>query len=157
LTVWSPKNSKKIAKNYKFHPQSWPVFIKGIPLPQSEKHQLFTNAQAVWRKDVECAFGVLKSRFNIIAVPGRSYSQRTLGLIMRACVILHNMIIDDERDADLDETYETVDSTVGPSIYYNATPSLAARIQMDNEMTDTSMYTQLLNDLVEHVWGHNNH
>jgi hypothetical protein len=28
---------------------------------------------------------------------------------------------------------------------------------MDNEMTDTSMYTQLLNDLVEHVWGHNNH
>eukprot|EP00267_Zea_mays_P022088 XP_008646526.1 uncharacterized protein LOC103628014 [Zea mays] len=100
---------------------------------------------------VECAFGVLKSRFNIIAVPGRSYSQRTLGLIMRACVILHNMIIDDERDADLDETYETVDSTVGPSIYYNATPSLAARIQMDNEMTDTSMYTQLLNDLVEHV------
>ena len=30
-------------------------------------------------------------------------------------------------------------------------------IQMDNEMTDTSMYTQLLNDLVEYVWGHNNH
>ena len=78
-------------------------------------------------------------------------------MIMSACVILHNMIIDDERDADLDETYETVDSTVGPSIYCNATPSLAARIQMDNEMTDTSMYTQLLNDLVEHVWGHNNH
>jgi hypothetical protein len=76
---------------------------------------------------------------------------------MRACVILHNMIIDDERDADLDETYETVDYTVGPSIYYSATPSLAARIQMDNEMTDTSMYTQLLNDLVEHVWRHNNH
>jgi hypothetical protein len=67
------------------------------------------------------------------------------------------MIIDDERDADLDETYETTDSTVGPLIYYNATPSLAARIQMDNEMTDTSMYTQLLNNLVEHVWGHNNH
>jgi hypothetical protein len=22
LTVWSPKNSKKIAKNHKFHPQS---------------------------------------------------------------------------------------------------------------------------------------
>jgi hypothetical protein len=24
---------------------------------------------------------------------------------MRACVILHNMIIDDERDVDLDETH----------------------------------------------------
>jgi hypothetical protein len=54
-------------------------------------------------------------------------------------------------------SYETIDSTVGPSIYYNATLSLATRIQMDNEMTDTSMYTQLLNDLVERVWGHNNH
>jgi hypothetical protein len=133
------------------------VFIKGIPLPQSEKHQLFINAQATWRKDVDCAFGVLKSRFNIIAVPGRSYSQRTLGLIMRACFILHNMTINDECDADLDGTYETIDSTVGLAIYYNTPPSLAARIQMDTEMIDTSMYTQLNHDLVEHVWGHNNH
>ncbi|KAK1651568.1 hypothetical protein QYE76_069373 [Lolium multiflorum] len=54
-------------------------------------------AQSAWRKDVECAFGVLKARFNILAVLGRTYSRRTLGLIMRACVILHNMIIDDER------------------------------------------------------------
>jgi hypothetical protein len=41
---------------------------------------------------------------------------------------------------ELDDTYETIDSTVGPSIYYNATPSLAARIQMDNETIDTWMY-----------------
>jgi hypothetical protein len=47
---------------------------------------------------------------------------------MCACVILHKMIIDDERDTDLDETYETVDSTVGPLVYYNATASLASRI-----------------------------
>jgi hypothetical protein len=32
-----------------------------------------------------------------------------------------------------------------------------ARIQMDIEMTDTSMYTQFQHDLVEHVWGRNNH
>jgi hypothetical protein len=48
---------------------SWPVFMKGITLPQCEKHQVFTNAQAAWRKDVECSFGLLKSRFNIIAIP----------------------------------------------------------------------------------------
>jgi hypothetical protein len=51
------------------------------------------------------------------------------------------------------------DSTVGLLIYYKATPNLAvaARIQMDIEMTDTSMYTQFQHDLVEHVWGRNNH
>nr|XP_051222271.1 uncharacterized protein LOC127340573 [Lolium perenne] len=132
---------------------SWAVFMKGVTLPQSEKHRLFTAAQSAWRKDVECAFGVLKARFNILAVPGRSYSRRTLGLIMRACVILHNMIIDDERDTNLENIYETVDSNVGPVIHNNAPPSLAARVQMDNEMRDSPMYTQLQHDLIEHVWA----
>lgn len=56
---------------------------------------------------------------NIIAVPGHSYSAHTLEL---SCVhvILHNMIINDECDACLDETYEIDDSIVGPMIYYNA-------------------------------------
>ncbi|XP_051197093.1 uncharacterized protein [Lolium perenne] len=132
---------------------SWPVFMKSVTLPQSEKHRLFTTDQSAWRKDVECAFGVLKARFNILAVLGRSYSRRTLGLIMRACVILHNMIIDDERDTNLKNIYETVDSNVGPVIHNNASPSLAARIQMDNEMRDSPMYTQLQHDLIEHVWA----
>lgn len=132
---------------------SWPVFMKGVTLPQSEKHRVFTAAQSAWRKDVECAFGVLKARFNILAVPGRSYSRRTLGLIMRACVILHNMIIDDERGTNLDNIYETVASNVGPAIHHHAPPSLAARIQMDTEMRESPMYTQLQHDLIEHVWA----
>ncbi|XP_051229233.1 uncharacterized protein [Lolium perenne] len=132
---------------------SWPVFMKGVTLPQNEKQRVFTAAQSAHRKDVECAFGVLKSRFNILAVPGRSYSRRTLGLIMRACVILHNMIIDDERGQNLDNIYETVDSNVGPAIHHHAPPSLAARIQMDTEMRDSPMYTQLQHDLMEHVWA----
>ncbi|XP_051190328.1 uncharacterized protein [Lolium perenne] len=134
---------------------SWPVFMKGVNLPQSEKQRMFTAAQSAWRKDVECAFGVLKARFNILAVPGRSYSRRTLGLIMRACVILHNMIIDDERGTNLEHTYETVESNVGPAIHHHAPPSLAARIQMDNDMRDSPVYTQLQQDLIEHVWAHN--
>ena len=72
---------------------------------------------------------------------------------MRACVILHNMIIDDERGTNLENIYETVDSNVGPAIHNHAPPSLAARIQMDNEMRDSPMYTQLQHDLIEHVWA----
>jgi hypothetical protein len=53
------------------------------------------------RKNVECAFGLLKKRFNILVIPSRSYSQRTLDLIMCAYIILHYMIIDDERDQRL--------------------------------------------------------
>ncbi|KAK1604089.1 hypothetical protein QYE76_027762 [Lolium multiflorum] len=132
---------------------SWPVFMKCVTLPQSEKHRVLTAAQSAWRKDVEFSFGVLKARFNILAVPGRSYSRRTLGLIMRACIILHNMIIDDERGTNLDNIYETVASNVGPAIHHHAPPSLAARIQMDTEMRESPMYTQFQHDLIEHFPG----
>ena len=136
---------------------SWPVFMKGVPLLQLEKHRFFSEQQASVRKDVECAFGILKKRFNILAIPGRSYSQRTLGLIMRACIILHNMIIDDERGGSFDENYETVTSFVGPAIHYNAPPSLAIRLQREAAMTSGQVYSQLQRDLIEHVWNKNHH
>jgi hypothetical protein len=65
------------------------------------------------------------------------------------------MIIDDERGQNLDNIYETVASNVGPAIHQHAPPSLAARIQMDTEMRESPMYTQLQHDLMEHVWAHN--
>lgn len=119
------------------------MFLKGVPVPQQEKHRFFSEQQASWRKDVECAFSLLKKRFNILAIPDRSYSQRTLGLIMRTCIILHNMIIDDERGGSFDENYETVTSSVGPSINYNAPPSLAARLQREAEMISGAVFSQL--------------
>jgi hypothetical protein len=99
---------------------SWPVFMKGVPVPQQEKYRFFSAKQSTWRTDVECTFDLLKKRFNILAIPSRSYSQCTLGLIMYAYIILHNMIIDDERDDGYDENYHTVSSVVAPPINYEA-------------------------------------
>lgn len=132
---------------------SWPVFMKGVPVPQTQKHRFFSERQASVRKDVECAFGLLKKRFNILAIPGRSYSQRTLGLIMRACIILHNMIIDDERGGSFDENYETVTSAVSPAIHHDVPLNLAVRLQREAEMTSAPMFSQLQLDLIEHVWN----
>jgi hypothetical protein len=75
---------------------SCPVFMKGVPLSQQEKHRFFSVKQSMLRNDVECIFGLLKKKFNILVIPDRSYSQCTLGLIMHAYIILHNMIIDDK-------------------------------------------------------------
>ena len=50
------------------------------------------------RKDVERAFGVLQSRFAIIVGPSRFWRKEVLHDIMTTCIILHNMIIEDERD-----------------------------------------------------------
>jgi ATP-dependent phosphoenolpyruvate carboxykinase len=67
---------------------------------------------------MECAFDLLKKRFNILAIPDRSYSQRILNLIMCACIILHNMILDDERDIGYDDNYHTVNSVVAAPVTY---------------------------------------
>jgi hypothetical protein len=73
---------------------------------------------------MECAFDLLKKRFNILSITGRSYSQHIIDLIMRACIILHNMIIDDERDGGYDDNYHTVTFVVAPLVTYETPASL---------------------------------
>jgi hypothetical protein len=103
------------------------------------------------KKDVECAFGLLKKWFNILAIPGRSYSQRTLDLIIRACIILHNMIIDDERDGDYDENYHIVTSIVAPPVTYEAPTSLTIILQRESYLTSELIFSTLQSKLIKHV------
>jgi hypothetical protein len=100
---------------------------------------------------MECAFGLLKKRFNILVIPGWSYSQRTLNLIMRACIILHNMTIDDERDSDYDDNYHTITSVIAPSVTYEAPASLTTILQRGAHLTSGLMFLNLQFDLIEHV------
>jgi hypothetical protein len=107
---------------------SWPMFIKGVTVPQQAKQRFFSMKQVSVMKDVECAFSILKKRFNILAIPDRSYSQRTLGLIMHAYIILHNIIINNERDGDYGDNYHIVASVVARPVNYEAPASLSSII-----------------------------
>jgi hypothetical protein len=102
---------------------------------------------------VKCVFGLQKKRFNILAIPSWSYSQCTLGLIIRACIILYNMIIDDERDNDYDDNYHTVTSIVAPAVNYEAPASLTIILQREAHLTFGLMFLNLQSDLIEHVWN----
>lgn len=48
------------------------------------------------RKDVERTFGVLRSKFRILKLPSRIWFGKDMLYVMKACVIIHNMIIEDE-------------------------------------------------------------
>ena len=61
---------------------------------------------------------MLQARFAIIRGPARLWRTKALDYIMKACIILHNMIIEDERDAngaenlDYEQVPENIPTTV---------------------------------------------
>jgi hypothetical protein len=65
------------------------------------------------REDAECpsqgverAFGVLQARWEIVRNPVRAWGLETIGDIMMACVILHNMVVQDEQHGDFESVYD---------------------------------------------------
>src|SRR4051794_9520565 len=79
--------------------------LKPMKAPQGKKNLDFHNAQAAARKDVERAFGILQAQFAIVRGPSRFWDQKILWYIMNPCVIMHNMIIENERGQDLDYSH----------------------------------------------------
>jgi hypothetical protein len=130
----------------------WATFVKTIQEPQGNKNKYFATAQESCRKDVERAFGVLQSRFAIVRGPARFWDEETLGQIMRACVIMHNMIVEDERGQEDDLNFDGMGEKVNPS--HNKTPELEEFIKNYKNIKDNEVHKQLQDDLVEHLWQH---
>jgi hypothetical protein len=91
----------------------WVVFVKSIRLPINDKEKLYTEEQEEARKDIERAFGVLQRRFCILKRPARLYDRDVLRDVVLACIILHNMIVEDEKEEDIIE--ENLNLNVPPS------------------------------------------
>ncbi len=135
----------------------WASFMKTISLPQIEKHKLFAERQEGARKDVEQAFGVLQARFNIVRRPAKKWKRKSVGKIMLACVILHNMIVEDERedaicDIDLNRIPRT-SIVLPPEVTCDDNPCFSDVLRRRSAIRARSVHTQLKNDLIEHIWN----
>ncbi|XP_022041250.1 uncharacterized protein LOC110943826 [Helianthus annuus] len=71
------------------------TIVKTFPHPTDDKRKKFAKYQEGARKDIEQCFRVLQKR-HIIEHPARSTTPKRLRHIMYACIILHNMVIEDE-------------------------------------------------------------
>ena len=70
---------------------------------------------------------------------------------MTACIIMHNMIIEDEReDEDVEYVYEGAGEDVQPS--HDVTPPMMALSQQYNAIRSKHFHLHLRDDLVEHLW-----
>ena len=74
----------------------WAMIVKSFPRPSDPKRKKFKEMQEAARKDVERAFGVLQSRWAIIRGAARVWQIKIMSDIIYTCIILHNMIIENE-------------------------------------------------------------
>ncbi|XP_070675768.1 uncharacterized protein [Malus domestica] len=84
----------------------WSSFFKIVPCPRSAKEKHFASYQEWCWKDVECCFGILQARWAIVRGAARMFDLESLQSIMMTCIILHNMIVEDEYDYDDVDEYE---------------------------------------------------
>jgi hypothetical protein len=56
--------------------------VKRIREPAEDKNRRFAKGQEACRKNVECAFGVLQSRWVIVRHPARTWSTEVIWEVM---------------------------------------------------------------------------
>ena len=128
----------------------WSTLVKIIPYPQETKHKNFAKTQESTRKDVKRAFGVLQV---IVREPAHFWDRDALHDIMKACVRMHNMIVEDERVTndikDLND-YVSNEDQVKPS--FERTIGIMEFIQNHHRIRSRESHSQLQKDLIVHLW-----
>ncbi|XP_047943228.1 uncharacterized protein LOC125190074 [Salvia hispanica] len=135
----------------------WPVFVKTLRQPAGAKRQYFARKQEAARKDVERAFGVLQARWAILRCPARVWHEDDVANIMVACIILHNMIIEDEGFAAErwapEDGASTSHGVASAPIQMGVPRSNEYLIQRFADIRRSTAHDQLQVDLIEEVWA----
>ena len=73
---------------------------------------------------------------------------------MTACVIMHNMIVEDERNEEDNFHYEGIGQLVRPTQreVRNRTHELHEFMQAHHNIRNMETHNQLKEDLIEHLW-----
>ena len=75
---------------------------------------------------------------------------------MKACIILHNMIVEDERDDNevVDLDYEQIDRVDNPpmQVLHEQSDGFISYIERHGHIRDREIHFQLQLDLIEHLW-----
>ncbi|GJU48040.1 ALP1-like protein isoform X1 [Tanacetum coccineum] len=131
------------------YPQ-WAAFVKSFTVARDERNAVFKRRQESARKDVERAFGVLQGRRHIIAQSARAWTVNKLRRIMYTCIILHNMILKNQKFAlsNIGDTY------IFPraNLAWSWIERCEVQRKQAKELRDKQTHAKLQRNLIEHVW-----
>ncbi|GJV44105.1 ALP1-like protein [Tanacetum coccineum] len=126
----------------------WVPFVKSVTNLSDDDHKRlrYKAMHEAAKKDVERVFGVLKKKCVILATPARAYIKGKLANIMYTCIILHNMIIKDRKEAICPEWY--------PEEEHQSDDLIRAdeqRHRIIRYIKSSKAHQMLKADLIEHV------
>ena len=148
----------------------WSCFMKTFSQPDSPKQAHFAKEQESTRKvlstqnspnlfltnaqDVERAFGVLQARWHIIAMPSRLWMLDDMKTIMKACIILHNMIVNDgiencEQPDVLGQPALMTSRVVRPRI----APTISLVTNNMIRLRDKVVCQEIRSIIIDHLWS----
>ncbi|XP_021987027.1 uncharacterized protein LOC110883613 [Helianthus annuus] len=124
----------------------WVVFVKPFSREGTLDSKIIklNKVQMAARKDIERVFGVLQKRWRILSMPCRLYEKYQIRNVMYACIILHNMILEEEGRIIVEYYGEKTASN-------NEYISNEERTQNQNLIKSKQISSNLRADLVQHV------
>ncbi|XP_042028659.1 uncharacterized protein LOC121775702 [Salvia splendens] len=130
----------------------WSTIVQTIEEPRYPKTEYFAMKQEACKKDLERAIGVLQARFTIVVGPVRDWDKEALRDIMITCIILHNMIVEDERD--FTSPIEVAREAPKPEVEMatNQDARFQEYLSWYEAIRTKNAHLELQNALVDHLW-----
>lgn len=139
----------------------YPFFALPLTDPKSAKQRRYSQRHNSARKAVERVFGVLFKRFRILYDPCRLWNVSEISTVLKACVVLHNMIGDKRQytgtmrflveDEELDQCRPLVlESRIRPECTYEQS-ELWRKYLADVESEEG--YADLEKALIDNIWN----
>ena len=99
---------------------------------------------------------VKQARFAILRYAANYWHRSTLANIMYACIILYNMIVEDERgnySGAHDYNYDQGRHPVAPVRHeHGPIDGFANLLERNNSVRDRATHRRLKRDLIQHIW-----
>ncbi|XP_022040177.1 putative nuclease HARBI1 [Helianthus annuus] len=133
---------------------SWSTIVKTVPYPEDEKRKKIRQASRSCKKRHRTCFWCFNfwcftKKKVILEQSARAFTPKRLRLCMYACILLHNMIIEDEGRAicEYDEN-----ASIGNTVPVDPAQQDLNSFSLTNDFT----HANLQHDLVEHIWNNVN-